>query len=1168
MLRSRMGFGALAIVIAGIAIFSSLFPALKVSAATPTPVGSSSASVSATFIDIAHISVVATGTYNGDDLSAYSGMFFNGDTANLYQGACTIGGCSGSGIGISSLSYKYTGAKLNHPGCGTSTITDLAGSPGNWTGTLTMYLPPSGTSNACQVFTQTNTPLLDQTLGSQVDIVDENDKVGTELAGAQSTTMYYMSSATTIDQASDDSYSGATTGAAYEYTNKGSTADKFYRDSMGSSACPDYIEVPSGTFGSQTTSVLASYVVQTSSGAGSCKAQSTSPVAVLAEKPSTVLAATNGNGAGGAANNGSSTAAPPDDCPIQNWALRWLVCPVLTIIDQVVSVINGYLATLLNIPTSWFDTTQNPGKAYFAAWGDFRDLAVSLIVIAALIMVIGESAGFDLLDAYSIRKILPRLLTGAIAMTLSWVICTFIIQLFNNLDNWVPDIILSPFNGLYNNGAALTPNGVLGTVETVGGVAASGAVIGGGVVAALALLQIPGIISLLISLFVAMIIAFVTLTIRTMIILLWLITSPLWMACNILPTTRRGYEFGRDAGTSAFVAGLAAVSFIAAGQLLAIVSITGKGVVPLLAPVAIVVSYMMIGNAFRVAGGLIGTAAGAVHGAHSGILNKQKEYRRGLPKKRMEQAESGFFKGALGRRYNDRIQKAALTPKAMSKLGVGQMFRPSKVKESLGTTHGAAEAEHAQHIKDDGDFKFSMNDDGFDKAVALTIGNDTEYGNGRDAVEKVLKEHYFGDANYDMDNLANFNGDANEQQRQKDVINQTATRAMAMKHKYADSKSLEIAATTANAGTGTGFKDTELDTKKAGDRELATKFMFARGDDGKLLHRSGKHFTVREELDDKGNAIPLQELDSTGKVVKNADGTDKLVYEQDENGKTLIDKETGKEIVATKKKVIIHDATAKMYKAINRAAGHDRGVAINMFAEMRGAANQSGRLDLGGAGFGDGANALLGLSDRTHAIEHSAMSAQEKKLALMDAEVKANYTALKSAADGNDAGVQSGGKPYSAEGMARTHFNEVQDQYERWQEAANNKNLPPAVVASEWRALAQRAAAAVNVYDSYRARSLQNAAGSANALTGNTVSVPEGSSVVGNLIPGGRTGTGEVLTGMQIFEKLQNDPAYRQIRQDIALQSGAGPELTDQQKKEALERQRADPTVPYQPPTI
>ena len=722
------------------------------------------ASISAEFLDSSHIAVVGTGTYkftdttNNDgsggvseevnfsgltgvyyakDMSNYSGPNGDGDTYAPKAGISyfdeTQSTCSGVNSDIVVQSYDANTGVIKATFNPELPIT--ASSAYQNIGACVPPLYPQNMGSK----SYPNLSIYDQLIGVALHTFQDNNGTPTAVnypaAGAAYADIEYYESGGDIYTTNIDSLQSNTPGGDSEYVFKPKSGQTYEQTAFDAdttcNTTSDTITLTATNIGPVN---VATY---TTPNPNNCNATINYQVLVLTETPAALYATLAGTTGGGGSNTVGQE-GPVDNCPVPNWALRWLVCPVITVIENVVAPLNSYIANLITIPVSTFNTAQNPGKSYFAAWGDFRDLAVSLIVIAALIMVIGESAGFDLLDAYSIRKILPRLLTGAIAMTLSWVICTFIIQLFNNLNNWLPDIILSPFQGLLNNGAQLTPGTVLSWVNTAGQVGTGVVTIGATAVAAIVLLSIPGILSLLLSLFTAMVVAFITLTIRTMIIILWLITSPIGIACYILPTTQKGYHFWRDAGTSAFVAGLAIVFIIAAGQLMAIISVTQHGVVPILAPVAIIISYMSIGRAFSMAGGLIGAASGATAGLHNGLQGGLKKYRRGKLK---ENSEKIFKKGddrygnnnRVAKALNPIIKRAGLLPKAIAQdpnifrvrrnLGRNGRWRTNTASKAL-----TAEQEEGMHIRQHSDeFKALSGDDMNLWATLMTTGTGGEY---------------------------------------------------------------------------------------------------------------------------------------------------------------------------------------------------------------------------------------------------------------------------------------------------------------------------------------------------------------------------------------------------------------------------------------------------------
>jgi hypothetical protein len=1162
MLRFRMGYGVLTLMALVFVVGSSLFPVAIAWAALP---GAGGGGPVLTFLDAAHIYIDTssdTTTVGGVtvDVSGASGIYF--DKSVVADGSdWPVSKPINAG---NKPKYWFEGNNSSTcPGNNSDIEIDSYAAGGAVNGTLFLYVPNPANSKECLKIQQAVT-IDDLSAGGSMGTFEITNATragdlytGINIGEASSSALFYENDSSSIYEAGDDPTLKGQSSGRYVFGLKTAVGQTTYEQATDINGnCPDAIVMPANPSG---IFVTADYYNNTT--AGNCDNSSLDPtkyvhhytILVLTETPQAYASSLGETaGTGGAGGGAAGTAAPPDTCPIQNWALRWLVCPLVDAIDKAVSPINAYLDKLLTIPTTTFDTSTEPGKAYFEAWGDFRDIAVSLLVIAALVMVIGESAGFDLLDAYSIRKILPRLLTGAIAMSLSWVICTFIIELANNLNNWLPDIILTPFQGLYSNGAALTPTGVLGTIENAGGVAA---VTGGTIVAATAAIVyigIPAILSLLITLFLAMLVAFITLTIRTMIIVLWLITSPLWIACYILPTTQKGFNFARDAGTSAFVAGFAMVTFIAVGQLVAIVMVTGSGPTPILAPVAIIVSYMSLGSAFRVAGGLIGSAHSAVHGAHGGAFNALKGYRRKQPKERFEKAKSGhLYKGAVGAKVNSGFQKAALTPAALRNMGVGAMLHPKKglgnIKSQVSQLQGGAEADGAAHIAEDAEFKRYMGDDNFNWAIMETTregAKESGYGTGRNGVIKSLMEHGYDPSAIDDSTEEGKAAKA----RMTSTLNETADRVMAMKHKYGDGQALLMAATEAQPGTGTGFKNTEIAhdklaniTHTGAEREayLNEKIKDA---DGNLvtLNKEGRDYHIEDDLDAAGNQQMEDYTDPADGLTKqrvrkkaivhatgaylNAKGNDgKLKHV---NGRDYHIEKDAK----GNDKVIMHDATGKMYKWTNIAAGHDRGAAVNMYARARGAANQAGRIDLGGAGFGDGLVALNNLYDAAHNADHNTnLTREQRNQIIRDAQVDATTIALDSVAAGNDQAILSGGKPYSAEAVGRTLFRHLTDQHQKVQQMKKD-NAPAEEIAREERILVQTAASNMGAIDSIRARSRLNATAVSNTYTGNALP--------GTAVPVEQGGLGRDLTALEYTAQIIDDPAFRQTRQDYGLSPG------------------------------
>ena len=158
-------------------------------------------------------------------------------------------------------------------------------------------------------------------------------------------------------------------------------------------------------------------------------------------------AASNPNGVGGAAGGETGETDPELECEFKvKHMLTWILCPVIKGINLMVSALDNFIISLLTIDQeAIFDRDTDTGSRYYTAWQTFRSFALAVLVIAALFMVIAQALGFEILDAYAIKKLLPRLIIAIIAIALSWEIMGFFIAVVNDIGIAVRNIIYYPF---------------------------------------------------------------------------------------------------------------------------------------------------------------------------------------------------------------------------------------------------------------------------------------------------------------------------------------------------------------------------------------------------------------------------------------------------------------------------------------------------------------------------------------------------------------------------------------------------------------------------------------------------------------------------------------------------------------------------------------------------
>lgn len=513
---------------------------------------------------------------------------------------------------------------------------------------------------------------------------------------------------------------------------------------------------------------------------------------------------TNGSLSTSATTTTNNTGTSSDlSCP--NNGFSWIICPVISMAVGAANIFDGQITCLMQIDlTDVFGTgsnTSNPyatacgtssntatitktSNAYYHAWNTFRSLALALIVIAGLIMVISQAAGAELLDAYAIRKILPRLLIAGVAITLSWQIMEFLIQVTNTVGYGVRDIIYYPFN----NFGGLTISGIGSTLV--------GLLVGGGAIMALGA---PGLLLLALTAILGAIVAFITLILRKLVIIFLLMLAPLAIACYILPNTQKVWKMWWDTLSKALMMFPIIAAMIAVGHVFAATSYGsgGGGVISQsIALLAYFLPYFMIPTAVRMAGGAVGSIGGMISKASQGGFAGLRKRRAGIVEKRMhnagERAKSGntFRKapaGSLRSRLNTGIKGSTMLGKA----GLNPQYMRSKLRTAM---KDSSEVESAK-VSESEDAKNIFGDDS--KLWAAQFET-------RDAIERELQSR----------NPSAYAGEANRNARVD-----AATQILRAQEKFGHD-SFQRARLRAQPKTGTGYQYTDANGQTQFDASL------------------------------------------------------------------------------------------------------------------------------------------------------------------------------------------------------------------------------------------------------------------------------------------------------------------------------------------------------------
>ena len=211
---------------------------------------------------------------------------------------------------------------------------------------------------------------------------------------------------------------------------------------------------------------------------------------------------------------------PKNSCGIDG-GLGWLICPVMTFVAKINDAAYGAISEFLDIKPATLSSGDNSGAKQ--GWDFFRNIANAIFAVIFLWIIFSQISNVGVSN-YGIKKILPRLIIGALLVNLSYYLCQIFVDLSNILGHTLKDALEA--------GA-----GDIGTTsEAAGwGSAIAATIVGVGGVAAFAALAIG--IPTLAAGFFAIMTVFIILVVRQAGIILLISMSPIAFAAWLLPNT-------------------------------------------------------------------------------------------------------------------------------------------------------------------------------------------------------------------------------------------------------------------------------------------------------------------------------------------------------------------------------------------------------------------------------------------------------------------------------------------------------------------------------------------------------------------------------------------------------------------------------------------------------
>jgi hypothetical protein len=236
-------------------------------------------------------------------------------------------------------------------------------------------------------------------------------------------------------------------------------------------------------------------------------------------------------------------------CAIQG--VGWIVCQVSSFLATGMDWIFKYILTdFLQVqPIS----TSSSNNDLYQAWNIMRSIANVAFIIVFLIIIYSQLTN-TAISNYGLKKLLPRIIVGAVIVNLSYYMCVIVVDASNIIGVSLQALL----NSLHTNLSHVSSSSTAGQTTwtnitsfvlsggTAAGVGIAGTVtaftITGGSATSAIFLLLPALVGLIL----AALIAFLILAARQAIIIIFIIISPLAFVAYLLPNTEQWFKKWRQ----------------------------------------------------------------------------------------------------------------------------------------------------------------------------------------------------------------------------------------------------------------------------------------------------------------------------------------------------------------------------------------------------------------------------------------------------------------------------------------------------------------------------------------------------------------------------------------------------------------------------------------------
>lgn len=396
------------------------------------------------------------------------------------------------------------------------------------------------------------------------------------------------------------------------------------------------------------------------------------------------------------ANGGGSS----DEDPCWNAGLDsegWIVCPTINNLKNTAGPLESMVQSWLTVEPELY----NSSSPVHEVWEIMRNIANIAMIIFLLAIIFSQVTGVGI-DNYGIKKMLPRLITMALLINLSFVICEIAVDLSNILGVGLRNLFGSIGETLLE-GKGLTTYMAKFVSNIVTWIFGAAGVVGAAVPEAIKVVSIAGagqesrvmvaiiIILALVVVIAALIVFFVMLGARMIIVILCIAVSPVAFALYILPNTQNLFKKWWDV----FKAGLIIFPICGAiggiSTLIKAIVLGSSGVHLWMLVVALIAPFLpffllpMLLRSAIAALGKVGEAftgignrfTSGVRGATDAVRNSERykegmQYARDMAAVRRAQRTRNRFEQRYGRDANGNVKRDKMTARERDRLSMAE----------------------------------------------------------------------------------------------------------------------------------------------------------------------------------------------------------------------------------------------------------------------------------------------------------------------------------------------------------------------------------------------------------------------------------------------------------------------------------------------------------------